>query len=506
MRLPPPSAVLKRELYLLLSFPLALFYFVTIVTVGTTGLGLAFTLIGLPILALTVVLWRLFAMGERRLAGALLDTDVPDPYRVPTSPSWWRRNLERLGDPATWKDLAYVLLLFPLSIFYLAVALVFPVYGVALLTAPAYYWAIDGGVDVVAFNIDTLPEALALVPFGVLLLVGGAWAVYGLGAGHAAIVRGLLDRNRDAELEAQVSELRSSGARIVAAADAERRRLERALHDGAQQRLVSLSLVLGMARKKLADDDAARELVDRAHTEAQAALGELRDLARGLHPAILSDRGLAPALEELASRSTVPVDVLAPQAERLPEHVEATAYFIVAEALTNVAKYAHATQVRVGVAREFGDLRVVVADDGIGGADPANGSGLGGLRDRVAALEGKLEVTSPPGEGTRIVAVIPIHDGAPPTEELAEQPAVAAVSRRERRRRAFATHAVIYGIVMTVLIVIWAITTLGYFWPIWPILGWGAVLALHAWFALTPPSGPEDARHAQEKAHAAQRA
>jgi signal transduction histidine kinase len=501
MRLPPASAVLKRELYLLLSFPLALFYFVVIVTLGSTGLGLAFTLIGLPILALTVVLWRLFAMGERRRAGALLGTDVPDPYRIPTEPSWWRRNLQRLVDPATWKDIAYLLLLFPLSLFYFTVALVFPVYGLALLTAPAYYWAIDGGIDTAAFNIDTLPEALALVPIGALLLVAGAWAAYGLGAGHAAIVRALLGRSRDVELEAQVSELRSSGARIVAAADAERRRLERALHDGAQQRLVSLSLVLGMARKKLADDDAARELVERAHEEAQAALGELRDLARGLHPAILSDRGLAPALEELASRAPVPVEVVTAPEERLPEHVEATAYFVVAEALTNVAKYAQATRATVTVRREWDDLRVEVVDDGVGGASADGGTGLRGLGDRIAALEGRFDVTSPPGQGTRVVAIVPVDA---PAEELAgaQEKGPSPNLRAVRRRRTFATHAVIYAIVMTVLIVIWAITTLGYFWPIWPILGWGAILALHAWFALSP----EDPRHAQEEAHAAPRA
>jgi len=500
--LPPAPAVLKRELYLLLSFPLALTYFTVIVTVGSTGLGLAITLIGIPILALTVLLWRLFAMGERRLAGALLGTDVPDPYRVPASASWWQRGFERLADPATWKDLAYVLLLFPLSIVYFTVALAFPACGLAMVTAPAYYWAIDGGIDVVVFNIDTLPEALVLVPFGVLLLVAGAWAVYGLGAGHAAIVRALLGRNRDVELEAQVSELRSSGARIVAAADAERRRLERALHDGAQQRLVSLSLVLGMARKKLTDDDAARELVDRAHEEAQAALGELRDLARGLHPAILSDRGLAPALEELASRAPVPVEIVTAPEERLPEHVEATAYFVVAEALTNVAKYAQASRVSVAVRREWDDLRVEVEDDGVGGASADGGTGLRGLGDRIAALEGRFDVTSPPGQGTRVVAIVPVD--AAPTEQLVPA-APASPAKAERRRRTFKTHAVIYGIVMAVLVAIWAITTLGYFWPIWPILGWGAILALHAWFALGT-LGPEDAGHAQEEAHASPRA
>jgi len=501
MRLPPARAVLRRELYLLLALPLALTYFVLLVTLLSTGLGLAFTLIGIPIVAATIALWRLLAMGERRLSNALLGTAVADPYRRTVAATWWRRGLDRLADPATWKDLAYLFLLFPLSILYFTVAFALPLYGLGALFAPAWYWAIDDGVTLGVFTVDSLPVALAIMPLGAAVLIATAWAVYALGSAHAAIVRALLGRSRDVELEAQVTELRSSGARIVAAADAERRRLERALHDGAQQRLVSLSLVLGMARSRMAEDEPARELVERAHGEAQAALTELRDLARGLHPAILSDCGLGPALDELAARSPVPAEVLAAPAERLPEHVEATAYFVVAEALTNVAKYARATRVTVAVRRELDDLRVEVQDDGIGGANPATGSGLRGLGDRVGALEGRLEVTSPDDEGTRIVAVVPVDDS--PMLPLAD-PALPIAATGGRRRRALTTHAVVYGIVMTVLVVIWAITTAGYFWPIWAMLGWGAVVALHAWFALSPPDA-EDPRHPQGGAHASSR-
>jgi PAS domain S-box-containing protein len=205
-------------------------------------------------------------------------------------------------------------------------------------------------------------------------------------------------------------ELRASRARIVAAGDDERRRLERNLHDGAQQRLVSLSLALRLAESRLrSDPDAAEEMLGAAREELAHALEELRELARGIHPAILTDRGLGPALEALAARATVPVEI-EHAAATLPPSVEVAAYYVVSEALANVAKYAEATTVRVSVAHENGSACVVVADDGVGGADPAEGSGLRGLADRLSAMNGKLEVESPVGAGTMIRAEIPLGD------------------------------------------------------------------------------------------------
>ena len=189
--------------------------------------------------------------------------------------------------------------------------------------------------------------------------------------------------------------------------DIERRRLERNLHDGAQQRLVSLSLVLRLAQAKVeSDPEAANRLLVQAAEELAAALEELRELARGIHPAVLSDRGLYAALEALAARSPLPVD-LELEDERLPEPVEAAAYYVVSEALANVVKYAGASSVAVSIARVNGRAVVEIADDGIGGADPAQGSGLRGLVDRVEALDGLLRVESPRGSGTRIRAEIP---------------------------------------------------------------------------------------------------
>jgi signal transduction histidine kinase len=204
-------------------------------------------------------------------------------------------------------------------------------------------------------------------------------------------------------------ELTASRARIVAAGDAARRQIERNLHDGAQQRLVSLSLSVRLAERRLADDPRAAELLGGISQELADTLQELRELARGIHPAVLTDRGLAAALEALALRAPVPVELLATPAERLPEPVEATAYYIVAEALTNVAKYAGATAAAVSVARSDGRLVVRVQDDGQGGADLAGGSGLRGLDDRAAALGGTFRVESPAGGGTVVTAELPLE-------------------------------------------------------------------------------------------------
>jgi signal transduction histidine kinase len=210
-----------------------------------------------------------------------------------------------------------------------------------------------------------------------------------------------------AELRAHVDDLRESRARIVEAGDAERRRLERNLHDGAQQRLVTMALHLRLVESKLeSDSEGAAPLVAQVREELTEALEELRELARGIHPAILSDRGLRPALEAVAARSPVPVTLSTPE-ERLPAPVEAAIYYVVSEALTNVAKYAQASSVTVEVARTEGRAVLAVADDGIGGADLDAGSGLRGLADRVAALDGSLHVDSAPSGGTRIYADIP---------------------------------------------------------------------------------------------------
>jgi signal transduction histidine kinase len=227
-------------------------------------------------------------------------------------------------------------------------------------------------------------------------------------AAAAAAALQLENERLEAELRARVEELQSSRTRLVEVSMGERRRLERDLHDGAQQRLVALSLQLGMAQRKLDGDPAtAARLLEASRGELQRALEELRELARGIHPAILTDRGLGAAIQALAERAPLPVDLDRMPEDRLPAAVEAAAYFVVAESLTNVAKYSSAEHASVRVGRENGYAVVEVRDDGVGGADPTAGTGLRGLADRLAALDGRLEVHSPPGGGTVIRANIP---------------------------------------------------------------------------------------------------
>ena len=262
-----------------------------------------------------------------------------------------------------------------------------PVYACGLLTF-ALVTAGTAGAGDLAWWLAYV--AMALLPFAFLA---------GLLRSHVARL--------DAELRARLEDLRASRARIVEAGDAERRRLERDLHDGAQARLVGLAMLLSHLHRRLDADADAVSVLERAQSELKLSLSELRELARGIHPPLLTDQGLAPALDALAARAPVPVTIEADGGERLPRAVEVAAYFVVSEALTNVAKYAGATEATVAVHRVNGRLTVEVGDDGVGGADVARGSGLRGLADRVAALDGTLTLDSPPGAGTRVHVEIP---------------------------------------------------------------------------------------------------
>ncbi len=239
----------------------------------------------------------------------------------------------------------------------------------------------------------------------------------GLMASVGAAIRLAAENERlTAEVSAQLEEVRASRLRIVEAADAERRRVERNLHDGAQQRLVALSLALRRAQAQLPADasDGAAATLDEATEQLRTALAELRELARGIHPAVLTEAGLGPALRALAVESPVPVTVELDLPETLSPQVEVAAYYVAAETLTNVAKYADANAVRLAASVADGTLRLEIADDGRGGADPASGSGLRGLADRVAAQGGRLDIRSPVGQGTRVTAVLPVGGGAAP--------------------------------------------------------------------------------------------
>jgi signal transduction histidine kinase len=395
--------------YLVASMAVGVFWFMVLATGLSVGFALVIVWVGVPILALTMLAWRGGAWLERRWVGLTLGARIPDPYRPLPPGGLLARWGAMAADPATWKDLAYLLLLLPLGIAWFVVTVTMWSLALASLAGPA--WVPWGEVQVSfgtgrSYALDTLPEALALTVLGLVLCVAAAWATRGMAAAHAAVARALLGPTQ-AQLRARVAALQASRDRAVDAAEDERRRIERDLHDGAQQRLVALAMDLGMAREKLRNDpEAATGLVDAAHEEAKRALAELRDLARGIHPAVLADRGLDAAISALAARSPVPVGVEV-ATERLPGPVESTAYFVVAEALTNTAKHARAGEVTVRIARHDNLLVVEVADDGVGGADPAGGSGLRGLADRVAAIDGRLTVTSPKGGPTVVRAELP---------------------------------------------------------------------------------------------------
>jgi signal transduction histidine kinase len=313
---------------------------------------------------------------------------------------------------ATWGEVGYALLRLPASLIAFILTVVVWTAGVVGLTLPLYAAELPGGGPSINGNLlhgGTATLALSCV-LGLVLLLAAPPLTRGLASADTALARWLLTPPRGAQLQERVTQLEVSRERVVDAAEAERRRIERDLHDGAQQRLVAVAMELGRAKAKFADDvDAAAALVDQAHSEAKAALIELRELVRGVHPPVLTDRGLDAALSGLAARCPVPVALQVDVPVRPRSAVEAVAYFTVAEALTNIAKHSRATRVSVvveGGPGPAGTLNIVISDDGIGGADPA-GSGLTGLADRIGGVDGALHVESPPGGPTIISAVLP---------------------------------------------------------------------------------------------------
>ena len=485
----------SRILYLLLALPLGVVEFAFLVTAISFGFGTAITLIGIPVLIGSVYAWRWFADLERRLIGRLTGVEIPSPYRPdPAGGRWWQRVAARLADPATWKDLAFLLLQFPLGILSFSLTVTVLGVGLRLLFAPVYYEPFADGDWIAWLGPDTLVEAFALVPLGALILLVGIPGLGALGRLYGWLAAQLLGSNADPVLTAQVTELQDARSRIIAAADDERRRIERDLHDGAQQRLVALALNLRMAEQRAADGDpSAAELVRQAGEEAQLALKELRDLARGIHPAILTNRGLPAALEDLAARATLPVEVVAAPDERLPGPVEAAAYFVVSECLANIGKHADAETATVAARAHDGVLTVEVADDGVGGAQLDGGSGIQGLTDRVGALSGSLAVESSPGAGTRVTAVIPLTAVEPGDEPLQQPsrmrvlPDSEADERQHQSARNLHIRVASLGVVAAVLVGIWALTGPELPWIAWPLLGLGLIAALDAWHVRAMP-------------------
>jgi signal transduction histidine kinase len=369
-------------------------------------------LVGIPLLGLTLRLADWFARSERARFGFLAGARIPAwpcpgsdgraGYRWGIIPRW-----RVFTQGVTWAELGYALLRLPVSAVTLSISVAVWALGLVMLTLPAYAWTFPSGGATIGDTVLNRPELAAGVVVGAAVLLVAPQLTRGLAVADTAFSRLLLGPRRD--LAARVREVEASRERVVDAAEAERRRIERDLHDGAQQRLVALAMELGRAKAKFADDlDAARELVDQAHAQAKEALTELRNLVRGVHPPVLTERGLDAALSGLAALCPVPVDVHVDVPVRPKASVEAVAYFMVAEALTNVAKHSRASQAKVVVEGHGypGTLTVMVSDDGIGGAD-AGGAGLSGLADRVSGVDGRLTVESPSGGPTIIAAELP---------------------------------------------------------------------------------------------------
>jgi signal transduction histidine kinase len=382
-----PVGVWYGTVYVLISAP---------PTLGNRAFGITFLVFSL--LSPIAVVWLIQGFGalQRARFRTLLGVEIPAPSRAGAGWSlWleghWLRWLAReWRTQVTWRQLGYHVLS--------------PVIGTlgALLVATCWAAPVLAAVGSAPGDaIDNLLPAL-------VLFLAAPWVAGGMGRVDELAGRALLGPSRSEELAQRVETLARSRADILAATDSERRRIERDLHDGAQQRLVSLAMHLGMARATHANaPEPLRKVIEEAHEEAVQALTELRELVRGLHPAVLDDRGLDAALSGIAARAPVPVRLRVDVARRCSPSIEAVAYFVVSEALTNVAKHAGARSAEVGVERRGDRLRIVVSDDGRGGAVAGDGGGLQGLAQRAAAVDGTLSVSSPAGGPTRITVELP---------------------------------------------------------------------------------------------------
>ncbi|MFE6056029.1 histidine kinase [Kitasatospora sp. NPDC056446] len=350
-----------------------------------------------PLLAAVLVCTRPLTALQRGRLRALHGVEIPPPRR----PVGLRALLLGL----TWRQVLYHLVVGPV----LAAGAVGVVYlwgtAVVLTTLYGWIWLMPVGTGL---RSELAGLDVGLTAVGVLLLVVLPWAASVLAGLEVWAARLLLGPDRAEALERRVEEIAESRAGLVDAVDTERRRIERDLHDGAQQRLTSLAMNLGLARRTLKDvPPEVMQVIVEAHEEAQAAIDELRDLVRGLHPAVLEDRGLDAALSGIAARAPLPVRLDVDLTEAVAPTVEAVAYFTVSEALTNVAKHARANRVDLSVRTAGGRLRLVVTDDGVGGADASRGTGLTGLRQRAASVDGTLSVLSPLGGPTTITVELP---------------------------------------------------------------------------------------------------
>ncbi|MET7286229.1 sensor domain-containing protein [Streptomyces sp. NPDC005573] len=416
LRAPLEARAWREFGYVLLSLPVSIALFTWTVALTSLGAGLLVTFVGIPVLALALVGCRGFGVLERMRARGLLHLDVADPEPLrPRGPGAFAWMGAVLKSGASWRHLLYALLRFPWAVFSFVVAVVFWTTGWSLLTYPLWFWVLpvyagQGGIQLYgdahhSVYLDNPFEITVTALVGLVFTLVTPWIVRGLTTVDGLLVRGLLGPSR---LSARVVELESDRGAVADTAAADLRRIERDLHDGAQARLVGLAMDLGLAKEKLREDPrAAARMVEEAHGEVKTALRELRELARGIHPAVLTDRGLDAALSAVASRCTVPVRVEVDLPARPASAIEGIVYFTVCELLQNISKHSRARSASVDVWRADDRLMLQVTDDGTGGADASLGSGLAGLSGRLDAVDGVLLVDSPAGGPTHVVAELP---------------------------------------------------------------------------------------------------
>jgi signal transduction histidine kinase len=372
-------------------------------------------LIGLVLVPLLIPVLTRVQRHRLRAAGVVVP---PQPRR----PDWLTPNgiTDALRAPATWRQVAYHLLAGPTLAIAAVIAIGVWLAGLLLATVYLYGWGTPNDSLIRRATYPNGPVSLSHLPghiplggyltaAGIAVLLAAPWLTDGVGRLDGRAAGALLGPSRTEELAHRVEHLTQTRAGVVDAADAERRRLERDLHDGTQQRLVSLAINLGMARAQATTTAEAQRAIAEAHEEAKAALAELRDLIRGLHPAVLEDRGLDAALSGVAARMPIPVRLTVDLPRRAAPVIEAVAYFVVSEGLTNIVKHAQATEAAVFVQRSGSRLHVIVTDDGVGGADPALGTGLAGLARRAASVDGTLDIDSPPGGPTLLTVDLPCN-------------------------------------------------------------------------------------------------
>lgn len=399
-------------IYAVLDLWMALPFFLIWVLGLALTMSLAITFIGaVLVIALTLQVSSMFTNFECFRANQLLGGDASKPASDRNPSYGFIRAL--IFSPNAWKALGYLFVKSVVSPLVTSVLLTLWSLGIGLVLAPllrplfpgntAHLWVAD---------IETTPDSFLAAALGVfVLLVVAPVATLAAGSFNRSLVHSLLSSSSKEQLRAQIVEVSTQRSAAIDAAEAERRRIERDLHDGAQQRLVSLGMTIGMAREKLDRDPAGtRELLDVAVTDAQQVMAELRSIARGIHPAVLEDRGLDAALSSVAARCPIPVSIDVQLPDRLGPDIEGAAYYVVSESLTNVAKHAHATEASVSVrqlAAPEKTVRIVITDNGVGGANSRTGGGLAGLSGRLAALGGTLRVHSPLGGPTVLTAEIP---------------------------------------------------------------------------------------------------